>query len=571
MSNLKTRFKRYVGIFRGVPIPWAMLVLVLALYTVNTHFELASVTLTASIIDSTQNTIQLDKLVRFVLVTVGAAVMSVAISYTSEWSYQKINMGVRNKMWNKLMRLPTRYYDGENGDALVSRITTDASKSYLYFHTIINIFSVLYSAVVSLRQMWAYSPELSRYMLLLIPVILELAWIFGRLSLIAGRKEQTSFAATLSFLVETTRNLRLVNAARTEAYEQQRGKDKFHKQFRASWWTILASNSQIMLIELLSVAAMAITFIMGRNLVNSGAITIGKLIGFYTISSMMSLRLIQVMIFYGQIKEANGRMEKIAEVLDAAEEKREGIELDVADEDLVAEDVSFSYADRPTLRHVNFRIPKGQVTAIVGPNGAGKSTLFKLLERMYDAESGALRFGKEDVRTFDLTSWRSSFAIVSQDKPLLSGTVRENILYGTRRRVSEEELIRVAKLANVYDFVMDTPGGFDAPVGMGGGNFSGGQRQCIAIARAMMRNPDYLLLDEATASLDAKSERLVSEALENLMKGRTTVMIAHSYSATRNAGHIIVMRDGQVEAEGSPEELLTSSAYYRSFVMNETA
>ena len=237
----------------------------------------------------------------------------------------------------------------------------------------------------------------------------------------------------------------------------------------------------------------------------------------------------------------------------------------------MAENVSFSYSDTPTLNGVNFRIPKGQITAIVGPNGAGKSTLFKLLERMYDPDSGMLRFGEEDIKKYDLSSWRGSFAIVSQDKPLLSGTVRENILYGVRRKVEEDELIRVAKLANIYDFVMATPGGFDAPVGMGGSNFSGGQRQCIAIARAMMRNPDYLLLDEATSNLDAKSEKMVSQALTNLMKGRTTVMIAHNYSATRDATHIVVMKDGKVEAEGSPEEMLASNEYYRAFACKSSA
>ena len=227
--------------------------------------------------------------------------------------------------------------------------------------------------------------------------------------------------------------------------------------------------------------------------------------------------------------------------------------------------MAFSYDARTALQDVSFRIPKGRITAIIGSNGAGKSTVFKLLERMYDPAEGQIRFGDTDVRSFELTSWRQSFAIVSQDKPLLSGTVRENILYGVRRKVSDEELEHVAKLANIYDFLMATPGGFDAQVGVNGSNFSGGQRQCIAIARAMMRNPDYLLLDEATSNLDAKSEQMVSQALKNLMAGRTTVMIAHNYSAVRDADHIIVMKDGKVEAEGTPEELMQTNEYYRTF------
>lgn len=565
MKNLKTRFKRYVRIFDGVRIPWLVLAIVLFVSLVESHLFVASATLTADIIDGSQQAINLNKLINFIAVTVGSALTSIVITYTSGYSNEKINLGVRTKLWNKLMVLPTRYYDGENGDTLVSRVTTDASGSYLYFYVIINAVTAVYAAGVALSQMLKYSTDLTIYMLYVLPVFLIMSWVFGKLNFIAGKKAQVTFSGTLGYLVQMTRNLRLVKASRTEYKEQQRGKELFHKQFLASIWGTFTNSSQVMLIELLAAATIAVTFIMGRNLVNSGEITVGKLIGFYTISSMLSVRFTQLMMFYGQMKRANGQLEKISEILDAPEEERDGVEFDIADADLIAENVSFTYGDRPTLSDVNFRIPKGQITAIIGPNGAGKSTLFKLLERMYDPDGGVLRFGDDDVKQFDLASWRGSFAIVSQDKPLLSGTVRENILYGVHRKVEEEELLNVAKLANVYDFVMATPGGFDAPVGMGGSNFSGGQRQCIAIARAMMRNPDYLLLDEATASMDAKSEQLVSQALTNLMKGRTTVMIAHNYSATRDASHIVIMKDGSVEAEGSPEELLVTNEYYRAF------
>ena len=566
MKKLSERFRQYVGIFHGIRIPWIMLLLVLLTSMVESQLFVRQTTLTADIIDGTQQAIDYAKLVKFVLVTAGKAVISILVILLGGWVYQRINLGVRNKLWSKLMRLPTRYYDGESGDALVSRVTTDASQSYVYFRVAVDLITAVYAAVVSYRQMAKYSPVLSRYILLLIPVLLIMAWLFGKLNFIAGQKGQTTFSKTLGYLVEMTRNLRLVKAARMEYREQQRGKELFHKQFRAGLWAIFSNSSSVLLIEILSCAATAITFILGRSLVAGGEISVGKLLGFYTISNMMIVRIIQLLMLYGALKQGNGQMEKIAQILDAPEEKQEGVEFDVGDQDIVAEHIDFSYGDRPVLKDVHFTIPKGKVTAIIGSNGAGKSTMFKLLERMYDPDRGHIRFGQTDVKKFNIRSWRESFAIVSQDKPLLSGTVRDNILYGTRRNVSEEELVRVAKQANVYDFVMDTPGGFDAQVGMGGGNFSGGQRQCIAIARAMMRNPDYLLLDEATSNLDARSEQVVSQALTNLMKGRTTVMIAHNYSATKAADHIVVMKDGRVEAEGSPAELLETNAYYRAFV-----
>ena len=565
MKKLKQRFGQYARIFKGVKLPWVMLVVVLLIYIVESELQLKSTTLTADIIDGTQQAIRLDKLVDFILVMLGTAAVGFASTYLRNWTYEKINLGVRNKLWNKLMHLPARYYDGESGDTLVSRVTTDASQSYIYFHVVINLMTAVYAAVVALRQMLKYSPVLTGYMMFTVPVIAVMGWGFGKLNFIAGKKTQVSFSQALGYLVERTRNLRLIKAARMEYAEQQTAKALFHNQFKASIWGVFSNSSSVILIELLSAASMIVTFVVGRNMVTSGEITIGKLLGFYTISSMLAVRLIQLMLLYGQLKQGNGRMEKISEILDAPEEKRDGTPLDIADSDIIAENVAFSYDARTALQDVSFRIPKGRITAIIGSNGAGKSTVFKLLERMYDPAEGQIRFGDTDVRSFELTSWRQSFAIVSQDKPLLSGTVRENILYGVRRKVSDEELEHVAKLANIYDFLMATPGGFDAQVGVNGSNFSGGQCQCIAIARAMMRNPDYLLLDEATSNLDAKSEQMVSQALKNLMAGRTTVMIAHNYSAVRDADHIIVMKDGKVEAEGTPEELMQTNEYYRTF------
>ena len=565
------RIKRYQNIFREVRIPWVMLAVLLILNIVESHVFLEQTTLTADIIDTSQKAINANQLVRFIVVLLVNSALSISINYINGWTDQKLSHGVRNKLWNKLMHLPTRYYDQESGDTLVSRVTTDSDHSATYFNIAIKFVSTVYASAVAVRQMYRYSPQLTFYMLIAMPILLTISALVGKLSFTANKKAQVAFAEALGYLVERTRNLRLIKAARMEHAEQQAGKKRFDRQFQVSLLSTTVNSLTAALIPIFSGVGIVVSFVMGGRLVQEGVITVGKLVGFYTLSGLLSAHMLTFLQLYTSLKEANGRLDKVAELLETPDEKQEGIEFDVADADLVAENVSFSYSDTPTLNGVNFRIPKGQITAIVGPNGAGKSTLFKLLERMYDLDSGTLRFGEENIKKYDLSSWRGSFAIVSQDKPLLSGTVRENILYGVRRKVEEDELIRVAKLANIYDFVMATPGGFDAPVGMGGSNFSGGQRQCIAIARAMMRNPDYLLLDEATSNLDAKSEKMVSQALTNLMKDRTTVMIAHNYSATRDATHIVVMKDGKVEAEGSPEEMLASNEYYRTFACKSSA
>lgn len=558
--------KRYVNVFQSVKIPWLVYLLLLALGIGKSHLFLEQATLTADIIDASQKAINGAKLLRFAVVLALSAVTSIVSSYGSEWMSQKIILGVRTKLWNKLMHLPNRYYDGENGDGLVSRVTTDSEQSAAYFDISIALITAVYAAIVSAQRMYSYSSKLLAYTALTIPIVVVLSWAFGKLNFFARNKYQIAFSDSLSYLVERTRNLHLIKASRTEYAEQQEGRGRFQRQFRIGYLTTTSNSASVMLMEMLACVMIVIAFVAGGQLVQAGEITIGRLVGFYTLSSMLGVRLMDMLILYGRIKAANGQMQKVAELLETPDEKDEGIEMDVADADITVRNVDFSYGEVPVLKKISFHIPKGEVTAIIGDNGAGKSTLFKLLERMYDPDEGGIYFGETDVRDFARTSWRQSFAIVSQDKPLLSGTVRDNILYGVRRKVSEEELVYVAKLANIYDFVMAAPGGFDAQVGIGGSNFSGGQRQCIAIARAMMRNPDYLLLDEATSNLDAKSEHLVSQALSNLMRNRTTVMIAHNYSATRSASHIIVLRDGQVEAEGSPEELLKTNAFYREFV-----
>ena len=386
MKKLSERFRQYVGIFRGIRIPWVMLILVLLVSIAESQLFLQQATLNADIIDGTQQTVSQAKLIRFVVVTLGTAVATILVTYLGGWTYQKINLSVRNKLWNKLMRLPTRYYDGESGDALVSRVTTDASQSYVYFHVAISLVTAIYAAVASYVQMYKFSPVLSRYFLLLIPAFLLLAWLFGKLNFIAGQKGQTTMSKALGYLVEMTRNLRLVKAGRMEYREQQRGKKLFHQQFRAGIWAVFGSSSSILLIELLSCVATAITFLLGRNLVNGGTVSVGKLLGFYTVSNMLIVRFTQLMLFYGMLKQGNGQMEKIAEILDAPEEKQDGVEFDVGDHDIVAEHVDFSYGDRPILKDVSFTANAGEILGIAGIAGSGQRELLEAIAGLQTVE-----------------------------------------------------------------------------------------------------------------------------------------------------------------------------------------
>ena len=254
------------------------------------------------------------------------------------------------------------------------------------------------------------------------------------------------------------------------------------------------------------------------------------------ITGIVSLQLMQFFMNVGSVSGTFGTMKKIAQIMDTDSEPDGGEPVPEVCADIEFDNVSFTYAGgQDVIKNLSVKIPMGKVTAVIGGNGAGKSTLFKLLLRLYEPKSGEIRF---------LTDWRDRFAVVSQRNPLIGSTVRENIAYGLDREVSDEELAETARRAN----------------------FSGGQGQCISIARAMLRNADYLLLDEATSNLDVVSEAEVTGAMDELMRDKTTIMIAHNYAATRNADYIIVMKDGVVEAAGTPDELLKTNEYYRIFV-----
>ena len=559
------QIKGYTKIFKGMKLPWFLLFLVVALSMIQSHVEVEAITITASIIDGTQKSINTDQLIRYIEFQLIAGVITIAFTYISGLVLQKINLAVRLQVWNKMMHLPTSYYDTDNANELVTRITTDADSAGNYFQVIIQMFTAVYAGIVAYQKLFSFQFQMALASLLIIPVFAFVTVFYSKATFKTGGAARTRLAATMGYLAEHVRGLRLVKSFCMEKEEGEKADHLFRKQCKADILLSYTSMIQLGGLEVIGCLTIVIAFVLGSRMLAAGEITTGKLIGFYTLCSMATARMATLCTSFGVFSQNAGIVQKIGKILEIAHEPEDGCEMDVADADIILDHVDFSYQTAKVLSNLNCSIPKGKITAIVGTNGSGKSTLFKLLERMYNPTAGKIYFGDKDITEFSLSSWRKSFAIVAQEKPLLSGTIRENIMYGVERKVTEEELIHVAKMANIYDFVMNTPGQFDAQVGPGGSNFSGGQQQCIAIARAMMRNPDYLLLDEATSNLDVKSEQQVTEALNNLMEGRTTILIAHNYSATIFADQVIVLCDGEIQAVGPPKELLETNEYYRTF------
>lgn len=568
MKNKTFSFKnitKYFTIFKGVKLPWILIICALGSSIVMSFAQIRVATMTADIIDATQYAVNGSALASYIGAAAVSAAFTVVSTYFTRKMEETVSLRIRVKLWNKIIRLPAEYYDKDNGNELVSRVTSDASQPALLFTLAVSCIVCIVTSVQAFRQLFDYNVILARYSLLIIPITLVFAVLYSILQFKLGVYYTKTFACSLGYLAEHVRNFRLIKSSVTEKSESVKGNKTFKDMYKADFLNWLLVAGYQISSSVFSIMFIVIVFVVGGRLVQKGEVTIGDLTGFYMITGIVSLQLMQLFMNVGSVWSTFGNMQKISTVMDTQTEKTEGDSVAAGSEDIVFENVTFAYDERDVLNGVTVRIPKGKVTAVIGGNGAGKSTLFKLLTRLYEPKNGEIRFADKNIAEYELAGWRDKFAVVLQKDPLIGGTVRENITYGLDREVSEEELISVAKKANCYDIICEKPNGFDEDVGLSGSNFSGGQSQCISIARAMLRNSDYLLLDEATSNLDVVSEAAVTGAMEELMKNKTTVMIAHNYAATRNADYIIVMKDGVIEAQGTPEELLETNEYYQMF------
>ena len=566
----KKTISRYFNIFRGIRLPWLLILGCFVFSALTMKAELQSATLTADIVDASQSAIDGKVLLTYILTIALSALCNIFNNYFTYKMEETINMRVRVKLWTKIMHLPTCYYDEDNGDQLVSRVTSDAEAPSTLFSMAVSFVVCVVTTVQAFVQLFSYHRTLAMIALLIIPVTLVFCIVYGKFMFRIGVYGTVTTAGSMAYLAERVRNFRLIKSALTEKLEAEKGDNTFKQMYKADFlsWIMVAGYQLIS--GLFSIAFIVITFVIGGRFLASGAVTVGDLTGFYMISGIVTLQLMQFFMNVGSVSGTFGTMQKISRIMSAGEEPEEGAEVPAGQADLEFHDVTFGYTpDQQILKGLNLRIPAGKVTAVIGENGAGKSTLFKLMTRLYEPSSGEITMNGTNISTFRLSKWRDQFAVVLQNTPLIGGSVGENITYGLDREVSEEELTDAAKAANCYDAITAKPNGFDEDVGMNGSNFSGGQGQCISIARAMLRGGSYLLLDEATSNLDMISEAQVTQALERLMEGKTTVMIAHNYAATRSADYIVVMKDGAVEAAGTPEELLRTNEYYQKFCMTQ--
>lgn len=484
------------------------------------------------------------------------------LSYVGE----RIVVDLRKELYQHLHELTLAFYSDRRVGELVSRLSSDVTLVRTALtNNVATVLSQSLTFVGSLVLMLVLNWRLTLYVLSVAPLIVGSAAIFGARLRKLSTKVQDELADSTAIAEEALNGVRVVKAFSREPYEVQRYGNQVERTFTFVMRQTILRSAFGPLISFFAFAALTGILWVGGMEVLSGRLSAGSLIAFLVYGINIAGSLGAFTSLYTQLQEAAGATRRIFELLDdrpEIEDAPDAIEHSVAAGRIEFERVSFAYEDsQPVIDEIDLTIAPGEVLALVGPSGAGKTTLFNLIPRFYDASKGRILIDGIDIRQISLASLRGQIGLVPQETQLFSTTIRDNILYG-RLDADEAELVAAAKAANADEFIEAFPDGYDTQVGERGVKLSGGQRQRIAIARAILKNPRILLLDEATSSLDSESEHLVQEALERLMTGRTTVIIAHRLSTVHRADRIAVLRQGRLEELGSHAELIERDGIY---------
>ena len=471
---------------------------------------------------------------------------------------------VRQALYSKLVALPVSFYEESRVGELISRINSDVEKLYNTFSVTLAEFIrqilILISGVLILLVI---TPKLAFVMLATFPVIVVGAIFFGRFIRKKSKERQTLIAETNVVLNETLQAINAVKAFTNEGFEVLRygkvNKKAVEVSMNYAAWRAVFSTFIVVVLF----GTLFFVLWVGATMLQNHTISTGNLITFFSLTAIIGGAIAGLGNFYTELVGAVGATERVREILNSTPE------INLADTehkitrrlngDIEFKDVHFRYPTRGdvgVLSGVSMKINAGQKVAIVGPSGAGKSTIIQLLLRFYNVSEGEISVDGKNILDYNITDFRQNMAIVPQEVMLFGGTIRENILYG-KPDADEAEIIEAAKQSNCWEFISGFPEGLETIVGERGIKLSGGQRQRIAIARAILRNPSILLLDEATSSLDAESEKVVQDALNVLMRGRTSIIVAHRLATIRDVDCIYVLDHGKIVEQGTHEELIT--------------
>ncbi|MBR5630727.1 MAG: ABC transporter ATP-binding protein [Bacteroidales bacterium] len=475
---------------------------------------------------------------------------------------------LRRDVYNKILILPLSFYHSRQKGDTLARITTDVQEVEV---SILNYLEMLIKDPLTILFFFLFmvtlSPKLTLFVLIVLPLAGLIIGKVGKMLKKESKEGQTKLAGIISTVEETISGLRIIKAFNAIRYSS----DKFEEQ-NSDYTKVLRGihrkrDMSSPMSEFLSSAVVILVLWFGGKLILGGGnhIDAGSFISYIVVFSQIISPAKSFSQGYYNVQKGIASAERIFEILDAEEvitEKENAIEIKDFKDSIEYKDVHFSYGKDEVLKGIDLKIPKGKFVALVGESGGGKSTMADLLPRFYEVGSGCVSIDGHDIRDYKIGDLRNLMGVVSQETILFNDTVFNNIAFGMKD-VSKEQVIEAAKIANAHDFIMELEHGYDTRIGDRGMNLSGGQRQRLSIARAVLKNPPILILDEATSSLDTESERLVQDALSKVMSQRTSIVIAHRLSTIQYADEIVVLQKGQIIERGKHDDLISLGGVYK--------
>jgi len=499
----------------------------------------------------------------FGIIIVSQSVFSYFRLYFFTFLTEKASADIRFTLYNKIISLPIGYFDSHRTGELNSRISNDVSQIQdTLSNTVAEFIRQIFTLTIGSVFLLFISAKLTGFMLATFPVLVIAALVFGTFIRKLSKSRQDELAKSNVIVEETLQAVRVVKAFTNELLEITRYRKSLDKTVETSLKAAKYRSAFVSFVIFALFGGIMLVMWRGAILVQDHTIVAGDLLKFMLYTGFIGGSVAGLGELYGQIQKTVGSTERILEILDEPGEisiHENGVSTEKLNGDIVFQDVNFAYPSRKeieVLKGINLSIPSGAKVALVGPSGSGKSTVTQLMMRYYEADNGEILINGKNIKSLPIETLRKNIGIVPQETILFGGSISENISYG-KPGASDEEIRQAAIKANALGFIESFPEGFQTIVGERGIQLSGGQRQRIAIARAILKDPAILILDEATSSLDAESERLVQEALDILMVGRTSLIIAHRLSTVKKADSIFVINSGEIVEMGTHEDLIT--------------